>query len=862
MSFKVFRNNVWDLAQRLKVFRTTATGAPTTDWYLAKKISAWRGPDPGGFWQVVYPDPPDNVSTPFVTGTPVPGFTVSLSNYFFWDFSDYRSPDTVAYQWQSAPTLGGTYSNISSATGLSYTVQDTDIGRFLRCLITGTNERASTAVPSASIILPVPNPYYTFSFGVSLGVNANAFIMLDPDSNGNFPSATAFDLLTARILRYFSGQFRHYEVWYKSDLTTFRIYHQMWRDDIPENQRPSTPNIEMEIVFTNNSNIVDVFVVNPVTTSYIETYTAWQSGGYQIKTHPSASYAANTRFRVTMNPLTAVAAASAAPSTTAPSIFNGWIPVANPVDLTNGTLVFTGGGTSSSPALSPSAFTKSNMFYPSTPTVSTPVYATATTATVSWSGSTANGYWVRASADGVDDFSAFTTGTSITMSGLTSGRAYSVTVSPISRATYDGQYGFPGSVSYTHQSVPSAVKNVTVTNPRQAAVSAGSSGSLITWNIAWGAPDVGTPITRYEFDFDLDDTGGSFAFDNIWTSNGTSTSSDISIFSGSKCGVRVRAVNGAGAGPYVEVVLNSSPSTPGTPAFSNPTINATNAQATINWTAADARGGSDLSYRVYRGQNDANVATDRSGLIANTSFTDNIAGSATGYYYRVVPQNTLAAGNVNLSAIGLRSAVSSELAVTQPTVNVLPIVSSNAREVLVIFSGNIGSGNTPNYSVFRGQNTNPQTSIGSVAGGTTNTNNQLLSVLDAGNFALNTTYYYKVSMTNSINTVEALGSITTPTGAAPGAPGTPGGSANNTNNNVNISWSASNANGGGTVSYTVFRGQGTSAGTEVGSTTNTQFQDSYANPPVSGAFRYRVVPQTPWGGTGTQSGLSANIPAS
>ena len=559
MSFRVFSGSVWELAQRIRLFRTVATGAPTTDWYLAKKISAWRGPDPGGFWQTVYPDKPAALVTPNTTGTPVPTYTLSLSNYLIWDLSDYRTPDTVTYQWQRSLD-NTTYADLSGQTSGSYTVQDSDIGYFIRCRIRGTNERDFTDVFS-NPTQRIANPDYSFAFGTSFGVNANAFITFDPVNNV-FPSYEWLDNVTGRVLRYFLGNYRHFRTWYKSDTTTFRLFVELYRED-----RGSTPpasrDIAYEIVFTSGSNIVDIFVVDPVDTSYILLYTAWQVDGYALKAHPSASYAAGNRFRVTMNANTAVSVASASASTTAPSIFSGWIPLDNFRGSSIGTITFNESAGTASPILPNvnGAFTKQNMFFPTTPTVADPVYATAATATVSWSGSNANGYYVTATR--TDDssntvaYSSFfgSATTSTTLTGLVTGATYTVSVSPISRGapSYDGQFGFAGTKSYSHVTVPSAVQNLTATSPTQATPSAGDSGGSITYTITWSAPATGAPITRYEYDLDIDAGEAGFSFDGVYTSNGTSTTLSLGPFSGLQLDIRVRAVNAAGPGPATEL---------------------------------------------------------------------------------------------------------------------------------------------------------------------------------------------------------------------------------------------------------------------------------------------------------------------
>ena len=57
---------------------------------------------------------------------------------------------TTTFQWQSATTALGTYSNISAATASTYTVQPTDAGNFIRVIISVANVGGTVAVTSAA----------------------------------------------------------------------------------------------------------------------------------------------------------------------------------------------------------------------------------------------------------------------------------------------------------------------------------------------------------------------------------------------------------------------------------------------------------------------------------------------------------------------------------------------------------------------------------------------------------------------------------------------------------------------------------------------------------------------------------------
>jgi hypothetical protein len=59
------------------------------------------------------------------------------------------SETTTAYQWQSATTSGGSYSNIASATAVNYTPVTADAGKFIKVIITVTNNGGSAPQTSA-----------------------------------------------------------------------------------------------------------------------------------------------------------------------------------------------------------------------------------------------------------------------------------------------------------------------------------------------------------------------------------------------------------------------------------------------------------------------------------------------------------------------------------------------------------------------------------------------------------------------------------------------------------------------------------------------------------------------------------------
>jgi len=64
---------------------------------------------------------------------------------------------TATYQWQSSTTVGGAYTDIPSATAITYTIVDGDVSRFLKVVATGTGSYTGnqTSPASGSIIAPI-----------------------------------------------------------------------------------------------------------------------------------------------------------------------------------------------------------------------------------------------------------------------------------------------------------------------------------------------------------------------------------------------------------------------------------------------------------------------------------------------------------------------------------------------------------------------------------------------------------------------------------------------------------------------------------------------------------------------------------
>lgn len=88
---------------------------------------------------------PANTSAPTISGTATQGQTLTASRGS-WS----GSPTSYAYQWRDCDTAGNNCSDISGATGSSYTLTANDVGNTIRVVVTATNAGGSTPATSAA----------------------------------------------------------------------------------------------------------------------------------------------------------------------------------------------------------------------------------------------------------------------------------------------------------------------------------------------------------------------------------------------------------------------------------------------------------------------------------------------------------------------------------------------------------------------------------------------------------------------------------------------------------------------------------------------------------------------------------------
>ncbi len=118
---------------RIKVTATNGNGS-TTIWSEATEVIT------GGTGS-----PPVNTVAPVISGVPVQGQVLSVSNGT-WTGSPAPS---FAYQWQRCDGVGANCVAIGSATGSSYTLAAADVGHTVVATVTGTNTAGSSAASSA-----------------------------------------------------------------------------------------------------------------------------------------------------------------------------------------------------------------------------------------------------------------------------------------------------------------------------------------------------------------------------------------------------------------------------------------------------------------------------------------------------------------------------------------------------------------------------------------------------------------------------------------------------------------------------------------------------------------------------------------
>ena len=135
--------------------------------------------------------PPLNTGAPTISGSTVAGDTLTATNG-----SWANSPTSYGYQWQDCTTgsLGLLCSDISGATGSSYTLANSDVGDTVRVVVTASNAGGSTSAPSAQsgvVTLP-PAPANTAAPVVTGSPVEGQTLSSSPGTWSNSPTSYAY----------------------------------------------------------------------------------------------------------------------------------------------------------------------------------------------------------------------------------------------------------------------------------------------------------------------------------------------------------------------------------------------------------------------------------------------------------------------------------------------------------------------------------------------------------------------------------------------------------------------------------------------------------------------------------------------
>ena len=352
--------------------------------------------------------------------------------------------------------------------------------------------------------------------------------------------------------------------------------------------------------------------------------------------------------------------------------------------------------------------------------------------------------------------------------------------------------------------------------PTNLTATPGNAIVTLNWNASAGA----TSYTVYRGTV----SGGETSYASGITTN---SYPDTGVTNGTTYYYKVTATNSGGTSGFSNEAFATPVSPP--PAPTSLTAVPGNARVTLNWNVS-ARA---TSYTVYRGTVSGGETSYANGITTN-SYQDTGATNGATYYYKVTATNS--GGTSGFSNEAFATPVSPPLAPTS-----LTAAPGNAR---VTLNWNASAGAT-SYTVYRGTVSGGETSY---ASGITTNSHQDTGVTNG------TTYYYKVTATNSGGTSgfsnEAFATPVSPPPAPTNLTATPG------NAIVTLNWNISS----GATSYTVYRGTASGGETSYASgiTTNS-YQDTGV---TNGTTYYYKVTATNIGGTSGFSNEAFGTPVS
>lgn len=327
---------------------------------------------------------------------------------------------------------------------------------------------------------------------------------------------------------------------------------------------------------------------------------------------------------------------------------------------------------------------------------------------------------------------------------------------------------------------------------------------------------------------------------------GTSWNENTTFVSGTKYMVTaVKKKNSLGGGQYWNESLGTiytttgggggdvqAPSTPGSFAIST-TTPPTASSITLTWSASTGNPvGESVTYNILRststngayasvGTDTASPFTDSTGLVAGTT-----------YYYRITASD--AASNTSAPApsatTGISATTVDNQAPSAPSGLYSPLQTTSSISLAWNASTGVPAGEAITYKVFRSTSTNgTYTQVGG------NITAPTVTYIDSTGLTAGTTYYYKVSATdtagNSFGQVPVGGyAIATLAPSDTQPPTVPTGLqvTGTTSSSISLSWNASTDVGGSAVQgYIIYRST-TSGGTytSVGAASGTSYTDS------------------------------------
>jgi fibronectin type 3 domain-containing protein len=430
---------------------------------------------------------------------------------------------------------------------------------------------------------------------------------------------------------------------------------------------------------------------------------------------------------------------------------------------------------------------------PSTPTNLTGTPPTATTANLSWTGSTDNigvaGYYVLRNGTQITS----TAQTFFQDSGLTQNTTY---VYQIEAFDLGGNVSPPVQVSIT-------TPNATIPNPPANLTGTAISCQQIT--LSWSVPPGNIPINSYllfqgSAPANLTQTGQL---------SGTTLSSSVyQLTPGTTYYFGVEAVSSGLVSPMATVAVTTlaPPSTP-TNLVATP---ASSVRVGLTWSAST--GGMPIaSYHVYRGSSASNLA--QISATTATSFTDTTVSPATTYYYAV--QATDTGGDL--------SPMSSTVTAVVPALPAAPTAvtaaANSGSKVTVNWSEATAGMPIASYRVFRGSSPSNLSQVAT----TTAT-----SYIDTS-VSASTTYYYAAEAVDTGGDVSPMS--TTVAVTTPGLPSVPANVAATAPSAVKVSvtWLASTGSLP-IASYRVFRGSSASSLVQAATRATTSYTDTTVSP--------------------------------